>query len=140
MKKREIFAPVLFAIVAFVYCVISLVSVKYGWNFPVSNSENHFVNMVILAFIAVLITAYPYQLLKPDNREVWTYAQAKSAVFGYCALPFLWMMVYIYHTYGENWRPQSVQNVWDFCFAYVACCWGFMLFLLTTAYNLKQKN
>ena len=133
-------APILFAVGAFIYCVLGLVSVHLGWNFPVLGSENRFVNMLVLAFCAVLMTAYPYHLLRPDDQEVWTYAQVKSAVFGYCALPFLWMMVYIYQTYGENWQPLVVNNIWDFCTAYVICCWGFMLFLLTTAYELKNKK
>ena len=95
--------------------------------------------MLAFSFCAVLTTAYPYQLLRPNEREVWAYAQAKSAVFGMCAFPFLLLMVYIYQKYGEE-KPLAISHVWDFCMAYVMCCWGFMLFLLTTAYDLKNQQ
>lgn len=140
MKKREFKAPIVFAVVAFIFCVFNLLAVHFNWSFPVSDSPYHFANMLILAFSAVLMTAYPYHLLRPSGREIWTYAQAKSAVFGFCALPFLLLMVYIYQQYGEEWRPLAVNNVWEFCMAYVICCWGFMLFLLTKAYELKNQQ
>lgn len=135
--ERKYMAPIMFATVAFFYCAFNLLSVCLGWNFPVRDSENHFANMLILSFCAVVMTAYPYQLLQSSKCDVWTYVREKSAVFGMCSVPFLLLMIYIYQTYGEG-KPLMVSNIWDFCVAYVMSCWGFMLFLLVAAYDIKN--
>ncbi len=129
--------PLMFAAVAFLHCVLSLASVSLGLDS--SADDVPFLNMIFFALCAVLMTAYPYHLLRPRGRNIQEYACVKSIVFGCCALPFLAIMVYIFQTYGENWRPVAVENVWSFCMAYVSSCWGFMLFLMTTAYDLQHR-
>lgn len=141
MRKKEMTLPLLFAAVAFVQCILSLAAVDLGWNYPVSESSNHFSGMLIFAFCLVLMSAYPYHLLRPSGLEVKNYVQTKSFIFGCCALPFVAIMAYISQVYGEGlWYPQAVRNVWEFSIAYVACCLGFMLFLVTTAYDLQHQR
>lgn len=131
--------PLLLAAVAFVHCVLCLLSVSGGWFSSLDNTVD-FVSMLVMAFCAVLITAYPYHLLRPHGLNIMEYALSKSIVFGCCALPFLALMAYIYHTYGDGWRPVVVENVWSFSMAYVMCCWGFMIFLVTTSYDLRRQE
>ena len=141
MRKREMTLPLLFAAVAFVHCILGLTSVDSGWNFPASESSDHFTGMIVFAFCLVLMSAYPYHLLRSDGREIKDYAKDKSIVFGFCALPFLAIIVYISQIYAEDaWRPQAIRNVWEFCVSYVMCCLGFMLFLVTTAHDLLSQR
>ena len=134
--------PLLVAAVAFVRCLLCLFSPDIGAVIPISENVVEFANMVIIAFCVVLMTAYPYHLLRPQlfSTDVREYALTKSIVFGCCALPFLALMVYIYQTYGEGWRPVVVENVWSFSMAYVMCCWGFSLFLVTTSYDMCHRQ
>ncbi len=140
MKKKEMMLPLLFAAVAFLHCS-SILWVGSGLFVPAHSEEIDFFNMLIMAFCAVLMTAYPYHLLHPRiySADIREYALTKSIVFGCCALPFLALMVYIYQTYGEEWRPVMVENVWAFSMSYVMCCWGFMIFLLKTSHELRQQ-
>ena len=131
--------PLTFAAVAFLHC-LSILMIGSGWLFPAHDGEIDFSKMLIMAFCFVLMTAYPYHLLQPQRCNVKEYALIKSIVFGCCALPFLALLIYIYQTYGEGWRPLAVENVWSFSMAYVMCCWGFMLFLVSTSYDISRQD
>jgi len=141
MKRKEMMLPLLFAAVAFLHC-LSILWMGSGLFVPAHGEEIEFFNMLIMVFCAVLMTAYPYHLLHPQSFsvDIREYALTKSIVFGCCALPFLALMVYIYQTYGDGWRPLAVSNVWSFSMAYVMCCWGFCLFLVTTSYDMCHQN
>ena len=132
--------PLTFAAVAFLHCALCLISSDTGLIIPAGEDTIDFTNMLIIAFCVVLLTAYPYQMLKPNVRNIEEYAIVKSIIFGCCALPFLALMAYIYQTYGEGWRPVVVENVWAFSMAYVMCCWGFSLFLVTTSYDMCHRQ
>lgn len=141
MKKREMTLPLMFAAVAFAYCILRLATVSSGWYLPVNESPNHFMMMIVFAFFAVLTTAYPYHLLRPDGLELKNYAQIKSLVFCCCAIPFLAILVYISRMYAlDLWLPLAVRNVWNFAMAYVICCFGFVLFLMTTAHDIQSQR